>query len=205
MNIPPHLLEEEVPPVDYPKSTFTWISLGAAGVTVLPLVFFVIDYIDRILNPHLFMEFLGKNADQDKVLNGTEDFLAYVLMLMLAVIMVGAIVGLGGAIRMVSDYNKEDAFMTIRYGVGAALGCQGILIICTFVIWVANALSLYNGDMEDADGVRIVATSELLGNMSANVFGNAGMISGVWLLLPPLFVVLFFAEKDLKRREIKHV
>ena len=85
------------------------------------------------------------------------------------------------------------------------MSCQGILVICTAVIWVANALALYNGDKTDEDGVRIVATGELLAEMSANVFGNAGMVWGVWIMVPSLFVALLFAEKDLGRRVVKHI
>ena len=203
MNIPTHLLEEEKRPIDYPKSSFTWISVGAAAVTIVPYVLFVIDYVDRISNRVKFLDFLGEN--QTGTLNGTQDFLAYVLTLLLGVIVLGALAGLIGAVIMVVKYNKEDGFIVVRFGMGAALGCQGILIICTCVIWVANALALYNGDKLDEDGVRIVATTELMVAMSTKVFANSGIIWGVWTLLPPLFIALLFAEKDLNRRTVKHV
>lgn len=203
MNIPSHLLEEEKRPIDYPKSSFTWISVGAAAVTIVPYVLFVIDYVDRISNRVKFLDFLGEN--QTGTLNGTQDFLAYVLTLLLGVIVLGALAGLIGAVIMVVKYNKEDGFIVVRFGMGAALGCQGILIICTCVIWVANALALYNGDKIDEDGVRIVATTELMVAMSTKVFANSGIIWGVWTLLPPLFIALLFAEKDLNRRTVKHV
>ena len=203
MNIPSHLLEEEKRPIDYPKSSFTWISVGAAAVTIVPYVLFVIDYVDRISNRVKFLDFLGEN--QTGTLNGTQDFLAYVLTLLLGVIVLGALAGLIGAVIMVVKYNKEDGFIVVRFGMGAALGCQGILIICTCVIWVANALALYNGDKLDEDGVRIVATTELMVAMSSKVFANSGIIWGVWTLLPPLFIALLFAEKDLNRRAVKHV
>ena len=203
MNIPSHLLEEKKPQNVYPKSAFTWISVGAAGVTLVPFILFVMDYIDRISNRNKFLEFLGES--KTGALNGTQDFLAYVLTLLLAIIVIGSLGGMVGAILMVANYNKEDGFKLVRYGMGAALSCQGILIICTAVIWVANALALYNGDKMDEEGVRIVATSELLSEMSANVFGNAGMVWGVWIMLPTLFVTLLFAEKDLGRRVIKHI
>ena len=45
MNIPSHLLEDEKRQINYPKSLFTWISVGAAGVTLVPFVFFVIDLL----------------------------------------------------------------------------------------------------------------------------------------------------------------
>ena len=203
MNIPSHLLEDEKRSIDYPKSSFTWISVGAAAVTIVPYVLFVIDYIDRISNRVKFLDFLGEN--QTGTLNGTQDFLAYVLTLLLGVIVLGALAGLIGAVIMVVKYNKEDGFIVVRFGMGAALGCQGILIICTCVIWVANALALYNGDKLDEDGVRIVATTELMVAMSTKVFANSGIIWGVWTLLPPLFIALLFAEKDLNRRTVKHV
>ena len=203
MNIPSHLLEEEKRPIDYPKSSFTWISVGAAAVTIVPYVLFVIDYVDRISNRVKFLDFLGEN--QTGTLNGTQDFLAYVLTLLLGVIVLGALAGLIGAVIMVVKYNKEDGFIVVRFGMGAALGCQGILIICTCVIWVANALALYNGDKIDEDGVRIVATTELMVAMSTKVFANSGIIWGVWTLLPPLFIALLFAEKALNRRTVKHV
>ena len=203
MNIPSHLLEDEKRSIDYPKSSFTWISVGAAAVTIVPYVLFVIDYIDRISNRVKFLDFLGEN--QAGTLNGTQDFLAYVLTLLLGVIVLGALAGLIGAVIMVVKYNKEDGFIVVRFGMGAALGCQGILIICTCVIWVANALALYNGDKLDEDGVRIVATTELMVAMSTKVFANSGIIWGVWTLLPPLFIALLFAEKDLNRRTVKHV
>ena len=203
MNIPSHLLEDEKRSIDYPKSSFTWISVGAAAVTIVPYVLFVIDYIDRISNRVKFLDFLGEN--QAGTLNGTQDFLAYVLTLLLGVIVLGALAGLIGAVIMVVKYNKEAGFIVVRFGMGAALGCQGILIICTCVIWVANALALYNGDKLDEDGVRIVATTELMVAMSTKVFANSGIIWGVWTLLPPLFIALLFAEKDLNRRVVKHV
>ena len=203
MNIPSHLLEEEKRPIDYPKSSFTWISVGAAAVTIVPYVLFVIDYVDRISNRVKFFDFLCEN--QTGTLNGTQDFLAYVLTLLLGVIVLGALAGLIGAVIMVVKYNKEDGFIVVRFGMGAALGCQGILIICTCVIWVANALALYNGDKLDEDGVRIVATTELMVALSTKVFANSGIIWGVWTLLPPLFIALLFAEKDLNRRTVKHV
>ena len=203
MNIPSHLLEDEKRSIDYPKSSFTWISVGAAAVTIVPYVLFVIDYIARISNRVKFLDFLGEN--QAGTLNGTQDFLAYVLTLLLGVIVLGALAGLIGAVIMVVKYNKEDGFIVVRFGMGAALGCQGILIICTCVIWVANALALYNGDKIDEDGVRIVATTELMVAMSTKVFANSGIIWGVWTLLPPLFIALLFAEKDLNRRTVKHV
>ena len=203
MNIPSHLLEDEKRPIEYPKSSFTWISVGAAAVTIVPYVLLVIDYVDRISNRVKFLDFLGEN--QTGTLNGTQDFLAYVLTLLLGVIVLGALAGLIGAVIMVVKYNKEDGFIVVRFGMGAALGCQGILIICTCVIWVANALALYNGDKIDEDGVRIVATTELMVAMSTKVFANSGIIWGVWTLLPPLFIALLFAEKDLNRRTVKHV
>ena len=203
MNIPSHLLEDEKRSIDYPKSSFTWISVGAAAVTIVPYVLFVIDYIDRISNRVKFLDFLGEN--QAGTLNGTQDFLAYVLTLLLGVIVLGTLAGMIGAVVMVVKYNKEDGFIVVRFGMGAALGCQGILIICTCVIWVANALALYNGDKLDEDGVRIVATTELMMAMSTKVFANSGIIWGVWTLLPPLFIALLFAEKDLNRRTVKHV
>lgn len=203
MNIPSHLIEDEKRQIDYPKSIFTWISVGASGVTLVPFILFVIDFVDRISNRNKFLEFLGET--KTGALDGTQDFLAYVLTLLLAVIVIGALGGMVGAILMMVNYNREDGFKLVRYGMGAALSCQGILIICTAVIWVANALALYNGDKTDEDGVRIVATGELLAEMSANVFGNAGMVWGVWIMVPSLFVALLFAEKDLGRRVVKHI
>tara|TARA_B100000676_G_scaffold13494_1_gene12173 strand:+ start:8573 stop:9184 length:612 start_codon:yes stop_codon:yes gene_type:complete len=203
VNIPSHLLDDEKPQIDYPKSPFTWISVGAACVTLIPFVLFVIDFVDRASNRSKFLEFLGESTNG--ALNGTQDFLAYVLTILLAVIVLGTLGGLVGAILMVANYNSEQGFKVVRFGMGAALGCQGILIICTCVIWVANALALYNGDKVDEDGVRIVATGELLAEMSLKVFANSGMLWGVWVLLPTLFVTLLFAEKDLGRRFIKHM
>lgn len=203
MNIPSHLLEEEKPKIDYPKSAFTWISLSASGITLIPFILFVIDYVDRVSNRAKFLEYLGESSDGS--LDGTQDFLAYVLTIMLAVIAVGTLAGMVGAVIMVVNYNKEDGFKVIRFGMGSALGCQGMLTICACVIWIANALALYNGDKIDENGVRIVATGELMAEMSTKVFANSGMIWGVWALLPPLFVALFFAEKDLARRIIKHM
>jgi len=203
MNIPSHLLGEEKRPVDYPKSSFTWISVGAAVLTIVPYILFVIDYIDRISNREKFLDFLGET--QTGTLDGTQDFLAYVLTLLLGVIVLGTLAGIVGAVIMIVKYNKEDGFLVVRFGMGAALGCQGILIICTCVIWVANALALYNGDKLDEDGVRVVATAELMMAMSTKVFANSGIVWGVWTLLPPLFIALLFAEKDLNRRSVKHV
>ena len=203
MNIPSHLLGEEKRTVDYPKSSFTWISVGAAVLTIVPYILFVIDYIDRISNREKFLDFLGET--QTGTLDGTQDFLAYVLTLLLGVIVLGTLAGMVGAVIMIVKYNKEDGFLVVRFGMGAALGCQGILIICTCVIWVANALALYNGDKLDEDGVRVVATAELMMAMSTKVFANSGIVWGVWTLLPPLFIALLFAEKDLNRRSVKHV
>ena len=203
MNIPSHLLEDEKRQINYPKSLFTWISVGAAGVTLVPFVFFVIDFIDRMSNRNKFLDFLGES--QTGALDGTQDFLAYVLTLLLGIIVLGTLVGMVGAIIIVANYNKEGGFVVVRFGMGAALGCQGILIICTCVVWIANALALYNGDKLDEDGVRMVATTELMMEMSTRIFGNSGIVLGVWTLLPLLFIALLFAEKDLERRVVKHV
>jgi hypothetical protein len=203
MNIPSHLIEDEKRQLDYPKSLFTWISAGAAGLTLVPFVLFVIDFIDRMSNRNKFLDFLGES--QTGSLDGTQDFLAYVLTLLLGIIVLGTLVGMVGAIIMVANYNNENGFVVVRFGMGAALGCQGILIICTCVVWIANALALYNGDKLDEDGVRIVATTELMMEMSTRIFGNSGILWGVWTLLPLLFIALLFAEKDLDRRVVKHV
>jgi hypothetical protein len=37
------------------------------------------------------------------------------------------------------------------------------------------------------------------------VFLNSGMIWGVWILILPVFGMIFFAESDLKRRLPAHV
>jgi hypothetical protein len=41
--------------------------------------------------------------------------------------------------------------------------------------------------------------------LSTAVFLNDGMIWGVWIIMLPVFLMIYFAEQDLKRRQPKHI
>ena len=202
MNIPAHLLDDPKPVLNYRKSVYTWITVGSAGVTIIPYIFFVISYSKRVLNRNLFLEHLGENTVT--TLNGTQDMLTYVFMLFMGLGVVGILVGIIGTVVLLINYNGEQGFRTIRGGCGTALCCQGILIISACAVWVAKALALFNGDAV-VDDVRIVATPERVYDMTILVFLNSGMVWGVWALIVPVFATIYFAEKDLQRRIVRHV
>ena len=202
MNIPAHLLDDQKPVINYRKSTATWITVASAAVTIVPYVFFVITYVKRVLNRNLFLEHLGENTAVS--MNGTQDMLTYIFMLFMGLGVVGILTGMIGTVILLVNYNTDQGFRVIRGGCGTALCCQGILIICACTVWVAKALALFNGDAV-IDEVRVVATPDRVYDMSILVFFNTGMIWGVWAIIVPVFATIYFAEKDLKRRIVKHV
>ncbi|MBT4693599.1 MAG: hypothetical protein HOB73_09665 [Planctomycetaceae bacterium] len=202
MNIPASLLPPEEPEINYAKSNYTWLVFVGAGLTVVPYIMFVINFIQRTMNPNLFLEHLGNETQ--KSLNGVEDMLTYVLMIFMGLSVVGILTGLIGAVILLLKYNSEAGFKAIRAGCGTSLCCQGILIICGFTVWIAKALALFNGDVI-IDDVRIIYTPDRLYSMSTVVFLNSGMIWGVWIIILPVFMMIYFAERDLKRREPTHI
>lgn len=204
MNIPPHLLDDEQPELSYSKSNFTWLALAGFGFAIVPFIMFLINFVRRVMNPNLLLEHLGREVQGS--LNGVDDMLTYILMLFLGLVLFGVLTGLIGVVILVVQYNSAVGFRVIRAGCGTAISCQGILIICAFTVWIAKALALFNGDVIDAElGVRVVYTPSRLAEMSSLVFLNTGMIWGVWTLILPVFAMVFFAEKDLKRRLPSHV
>jgi len=202
MNIPANLLPDEVPVINYSKSNLTWIVVGAAGVTIVPFVMFVVNFYRRIMSPNLFLEHLG--VETQKSMDGTEDMLTYVLMLFMGLSLAGILAGLVGTAVMLGSYNSENGFKAIRAGCGTSLCCQGIFVICACTVWIAKALALFNGDVI-IDEVRVVYTPERLYDMSTAVFLNDGMIWGVWVIILPVFIMIYFAEKDLQRRQPTHI
>ena len=202
MNIPGQLLDDEQPTVNFKKSKATWCVLAAAAVAIVPYIMFVINFVGRVNNPSLFLEHLGRETQ--KTMTGTEDMLTYVLMLFMGMSVVGILAGLIGTVIMQVHYNSEASFKTVRVGCGTSLCCQGILIICACTIWIAKSLALFNGDVIE-DEVRIVYTPGRLYEMSTAVFLNDGMIWGVWVVILPVFFMIYFAEKDFKRREPSHI
>ena len=202
MNIPASLLPDEAPQIEYSKSNFTWFAVGGAGLAIVPFILFVLNFIERVMNPNLFLEHLG--IETQNSMTGVEDMLTYVLMLFMGLSMGGILAGLIGTLFLVAQYDSEMGFKMIRAGCGTALCCQGILIICACTIWVAKALALFNGDLIE-EGVRIVYTPDRLTAMSTAVFLNDGMIWGVWVVILPVFVTIYFAEKDLHRRIPSHI
>jgi uncharacterized integral membrane protein len=202
MNIPGQLLDDEQPTVNFKKSKATWCVLAAAAVAIVPYIMFVINFVGRVNNPSLFLEHLGRETQ--KTMTGTEDMLTYVLMLFMGMSVIGILAGLIGTVIMQVHYNSEASFKTVRVGCGTSLCCQGILIICACTIWIAKSLALFNGDVIE-DEVRIVYTPGRLYEMSTAVFLNDGMIWGVWVVILPVFFMIYFAEKDFKRREPSHI
>lgn len=169
---------------------------------MVPYILFVINFIKRVMKPNLFLEHLGEVTQ--KSMSGTEDMLTYVLMLFMGLSVVGILSGLIGTVILLVYYNSEAGFKAIRAGCGTALCCQGILVICAFTIWTAKALALFNGDVIE-DDVRIVYTPDRLYEMSTAVFLNDGMVWGVWVIAIPVFLMIYFAEKDIKRRQPSHI
>ena len=204
MNTPGNLSPDEQPVINYNKSKFTWLVVGAAGFTIIPYLLFVINFSKRALNPNLFLEHLGRETQH--TMTGTDDVLTYVLMLFMGLSVCGILVALIGTVILLVQYSSTAGFTAIRAGCGTALCCQGILIICAFTIWIAKALALFNGEVVDPElGVRIVYTPERLSLMSNLVFLNGGMIWGVWVIILPVFLMIYFAEKDFKRRQPDHI
>jgi hypothetical protein len=202
MNIPAHLLADQKPEINYKKSNLTWLAVGAAGLTIVPYILFVINFVGRVMKPNLFLEHLGEETQ--KTMTGTEDMLTYVLMIFMGLAVVGILAALTGIVTMLIAYDSEAGFKAVRAGCGTALCCQGILIICACTVWVAKALALFNGDMI-VDEIRVVYTPDRIYALSTAVFLNGGMLWGVWVIIVPVFLMIFFAEKDLKRREPKHI
>jgi hypothetical protein len=204
MNIPPHLLDDEHPGISYSMSNLTWYAVAAAGLAIVPFIMFAINFVIRVLNPNLLLEHLGREVQGS--LNGVDDMLTYVLMIFLGLALCGVLAGLIGAVTLVVQYDSSLGFNLIRGGCGTAICCQGILIICALTVWIAKALALFNGDVIDEElGVRVVYTPGRLAEMSSLVFLNSGMIWGVWVLILPVFGMIYFAESDLKRRLPAHV
>jgi hypothetical protein len=110
---------------------------------------------------------------------------------------------------MLVNYKSQAGFKAVRAGCGTSLCCQGILIICAFTVWISKALALYNGEVilnkGASDQVRVIYTPERLQDLSTAVFLNDGMIWGVWIIMLPVFLMIYFAEQDLKRRQPKHI
>jgi hypothetical protein len=173
-----------------------------AGLAIVPYILFVINFIERVMNPNLFLEHLG--IETQNSMTGVEDMLTYVLMLFMGLAMCGILTGLIGTVIILVQYNSEAGFKAVRAGCGTALCCQGMLIICACTVWIAKALALFNGDVI-IDEVRVIYTPDRLYAMSTVVFFNAGMIWGVWVIILPVFVMIYFAEMDLKRRRPSHV
>jgi len=204
MNTPGNLSPDEQPEIQYIKSNSTWFVVAAAGFTIIPYLLFVINFIKRSLNPNLFLEHLGRQTEN--TMNGTEDLLTYVLMLFMGLAVFGILTALIGTVIILVQYNSAAGFTAIRAGCGTAICCQGILIICACTIWIAKALALFNGEVVDPElGVRVVYTPERLSAMSNLVFLNGGMIWGVWVIILPVFFMIYFAEKDFKRRQPNHI
>tara|TARA_B110000438_G_scaffold133208_1_gene129100 strand:- start:389 stop:1024 length:636 start_codon:yes stop_codon:yes gene_type:complete len=202
MNIPANLLPDEDPVINYSKSNFTWLAVASAGVVVVPFIMFVINFSKRVMRPNLFLEHLG--ADTQKSMDGIEDMLTYVLMIFMGLSICGILAGLIGTVIMVVAYNSESGFKAVRGGCGTSLCCQGILIICACTVWIAKALALINGDLI-IDDVRIVYTPDRLYDMTTLVFLNSGMIWGVWAIFLPVFIMIYSAERDLRRRQPSHI
>ncbi len=202
MNIPANLLPDEVPEIEYSMSNFTWFVVVGAGLTIVPFVMFVLNFIARVNNPNLFLQHLG--IETQNSMTGVEDMLTYVLMLFMGMSLFGILAGLIGSVIILVQYNSEAGFKAIRAGCGTALCCQGILIICACTVWIARALALFNGDVI-IDEVRVIYTPDRLYAMSTVVFLNAGMIWGVWIIILPVFIMIYFAERDLKRRQPTHI
>lgn len=202
MNIPANLLPDEVPVINYSKSNFTWFVVAAAGVAVVPFCLFVFNFYKRVMNPNLFLEHLG--VETQKSMDGTEDMLTYVLMIFMGLSLFGVLAGLIGTVIMMVSYNSEAGFKAIRAGCGTSLCCQGILVICACTVWIAKALALFNGDVI-IDEVRVVYTPDRIYEMSTLVFLNDGMIWGVWVIILPVFIMIYFAERDLRRRRPSHI
>ena len=202
MNIPASLLPDEAPEIEYSKSNFTWFVVVGAGLAFVPFILFVLNFIERAMNPNLFLEHLG--IETQNSMTGVEDMLTYVLMLFMGLSLGGILAGLIGTLIILVQYNSEAGFKAVRAGCGTALCCQGMLIICACTVWIAKALALFNGDVI-IDEVRVIYTPDRLYAMSTVVFFNAGMIWGVWVIILPVFVMIYFAEMDLKRRRPTHV
>ena len=204
MNININLLPEEKPELHYNKSNFTWFVVVGAGLAIVPFVLFVLTFIQRALNPKLFLEHLGKVTQTHMTI--VEDVLTYVLMLFMGMSVGGILCALIGTVTILVNYNSEGGFKMVRGGCGTALCCQGIFIICACVVWIAETLALINGDKIDPIlDVRIVYTEERLQAMSTVVFLNNGMLWGVWVTIVPVFLMIYFAEKDFNRRQPKHI
>jgi len=206
MNIPASLLPDEVPEIVYSKSNFTWFVVGGAGLTIVPFVLLVVTFVERALDRTLLLEHLGKNTQGNINMTGIEDVLTYVLMLFMGMSVGGILCALIGTVIILVQYNSEAGFKAVRAGCGTSLCCQGIFLICACVLWIAEALALINGDKIDPIlDVRIVYTPDRLAEVSRILFLNNGMLWGVWLIVLPVFMMIYFAEMDLKRRRPTHI
>ena len=202
MNVPVKPSHADQRITKFKKSNLTWLVVGGAGLTIVPFIIFVMKFIQRVKKPVVLLEHVGKTTQES--MTGTEDMLTYVLLLFMGLAVIGILAGLIGTLFLVAQYDSEMGFKMIRAGCGTALCCQGILIICACTIWVAKALALFNGDLIE-EGVRIVYTPDRLTAMSTAVFFNDGMIWGVWVVILPVFLTIYFAEKDLHRRIPSHI
>ncbi|MBT4723558.1 MAG: hypothetical protein HOB29_01205 [Planctomycetaceae bacterium] len=202
MNVPVKPSHADQRITKFKKSNLTWLVVGGAGLTIVPFIIFVMKFIQRVKSPVVLLEHVGKTTQES--MTGTEDMLTYVLLLFMGLAVIGILAGLIGTLFLVAQYDSEMGFKMIRAGCGTALCCQGILIICACTIWVAKALALFNGDLIE-EGVRIVYTPDRLTAMSTAVFFNDGMIWGVWVVILPVFLTIYFAEKDLHRRIPSHI
>ncbi|HIA62007.1 MAG TPA: hypothetical protein EYM79_02650 [Planctomycetes bacterium] len=206
MNIPASLMPDEAPEIEYSKSNFTWLVVGGAGLTIVPFVLFVVTFVERALDRTLLLEHLGKNTQGNINMTGIEDILTYILMLFMGMSVGGILCALIGTVIILVQYNSEAGFKAVRAGCGTALCCQGIFLICACVLWIAEALALINGDKIDPIlDVRIVYTPDRLAEVSRILFLNNGMLWGVWVIILPVFMMIYFAEMDLKRRRPTHI
>jgi hypothetical protein len=217
MSIPGHLLDDERPANTYSKSNLTWFVVAGAVLAIVPYVMLVRNFIQRAMTPRLFLEHLGERTqntidgieETQKAMTNIEDLLTYVLMLFMGLCVFGILTGLIGTVIMLVNYNSQLGFKAVRAGCGTSLCCQGILIICAFTVWVSKALALYNGEVilnkGASDQVRVIYTPDRLQDLSTAVFLNDGMIWGVWIIMFPVFLMIYFAEQDLKRRQPKHI
>ena len=206
MNIPASLMPDEAPEIEYRKSNFTWLVVGGAGLTIVPFVLFVVTFVERALDRTLLLEHLGKNTQGNINMTGIEDILTYILMLFMGMSVGGILCALIGTVIILVQYNSEVGFKAVRAGCGTALCCQGIFLICACVLWIAEALALINGDKIDPIlDVRIVYTPDRLAEVSRILFLNNGMLWGVWVIILPVFMMIYFAEMDLKRRRPTHI
>jgi hypothetical protein len=191
--------------------------VAGAVLAIVPYVMLVRNFIQRAMTPRLFLEHLGERTqntidgieETQKVMTNIEDLLTYVLMLFMGLCVFGILTGLIGTVIMLVNYKSQAGFKAVRAGCGTSLCCQGILIISAFTVWISKALALYNGEVilnkGASDQVRVIYTPERLQDLSTAVFLNDGMIWGVWIIMLPVFLMIYFAEQDLKRRQPKHI